>query len=69
MRVQRSTKVISIDYILIRYLSSNRAWPPGMLAGQVGTDVWKKKKKKKKKKKVTFQAALSSFRVRKKKAF
>ena len=32
---------------MIRYLSSNRAWPPGVLAGQVGTDAWTKKKNKK----------------------
>ena len=45
MHVQSSTKGISTHYI--RYSSSNRAWPPGVLAGQVGTDAWTKKKKKK----------------------
>ena len=49
MCVQRSTKSISIDYILIRYWSSNRPWPPRVLASQAGTDAWRKKKKKKKK--------------------
>ena len=66
-RVQRSTKSISIDYILmIRYLSSNRAWPPGVFAGQVGTEQTKKTMRKV----VFFQAgqwaALSSFKVSKK---